>query len=166
MPELDTPDLTGLTASLVAAYLRGNSMPVSDVADLINTTHAAMIAVLVSKDQPAEPQKPAVSVKKSVLSHAIICLECGEHKQMLKRHLSTAHGLSVDDYKAKWSLPADYPMTAPNYAGTRSNLAKKIGLGRKPRGSRQASVSAEAEPAAGPQSGQKYPPSRWAKPTS
>jgi predicted transcriptional regulator len=159
MPEPDTPDLTGMTASLVAAYLRGNSMPVSDVADLISTTHAAMAAVLISKGQPAEPRQPAVPVKKSVLPHAIVCLECGGHKQMLKRHLSTAHGLSVDDYKAKWSLPADYPMTAPDYAGTRSDLAKKFGLGRK---AGKATTETTVEPEARPP-GQKYPPSRWSK---
>ena len=162
MPEQDIPDLIGLTASLVAAYLRGNSMPVSDLSDFIRTTYAALAAVQAPQPQPAAPQQPAVSVKKSITPGAMICLECGDRKQMLKRHLHTAHGLSVDDYKAKWSLPANYPMTSPDYASTRSDLARKIGLGRKP-------AKAENEPApesreAEPQSGPKYPPSRWSKP--
>jgi predicted transcriptional regulator len=159
----DSPDLIGLTASLVAAYLRGNPMPTSELADFIRTTHAALTETQAPQAQPVATQQPAVSVKKSITPGAMICLECGGRKQMLKRHLSTAHGLSIDDYKAKWTLPADYPMTAPGYASTRSELAKKMGLGRKP-------AKAENEPPVGaaedsePQSGPKYPASRWSKP--
>lgn len=163
MPELDTPDLTSLTANLVAAFLRGNSMPVSELPDLIRSTHAAMAAVLAPQVSPAT-QLPAAPIKKSVRPHAIVCLECGREKQMLKRHLGTAHGLSVDDYKAKWSLPADYPMTAPDYAGTRSDLAKKFGLGRKAGADRTATPADSTEPEKAPPV-QKYPASRWSKPT-
>ena len=158
----DSPDLIGLTASLVAAYLRGNPMPTGDLADFIRTTYAALATVQAPQALPAAPQQPAVSIKKSITPGAMICLECGGHKQMLKRHLHTAHGLSVEDYKAKWSLPANYPMTSPNYAGTRSVLAKKIGLGKKPAKADKAPESAEA---AEPKSGPKYPPSRWSKRT-
>ena len=161
MPEQDSPDLIGLTASLVAAYLRGNPIPTGELADFIRMTHAALAAVQAPQAHPAAPQQPAVSIKKSITPSAMICLECGGHKQMLKRHLHTAHGLSVEDYKAKWSLPSDYPMTAPGYAGIRSELAKKIGLGKKPAKAAEAPDSAEPGE---PQSGLKYPPSRWSKP--
>lgn len=161
MPEQDAPDLVGLTASLVAAYLRGNPMPTSELADFIRTTHGALVAVQSPQTQLAAPQQPAVSIKKSITPGAMICLECGGHKQMLKRHLQTAHGLSVDDYKTKWSLPANYPMTSPDYASTRSDLAKKIGLGKKPA---KAAEAPESVQPAEPQSGPKYPPSRWSKP--
>lgn len=161
MPEQGTPDLVGLTASLVAAYLRGNPIPASELPEFIRTTYAALAAVLAPLALPAAPQQPAVSVKKSITPGAVICLECGDRLQMLKRHLQTAHGLSVEDYKAKWSLPANYPMTSPNYAGTRSVLAKKIGLGKKPAKATKAPEGAEPVE---PQSGPKYPPSRWAKP--
>jgi predicted transcriptional regulator len=162
MPEQDASDLIDLTAGLVAAYLRGNPMPISELADFIRTTHRALAAAQVPYAQPAAPQQPAISVKKSITPGAMICLECGSHKQMLKRHLHTAHGLSVDDYKAKWSLPANYPMTSPDYASTRSVLAKKIGLGKKP--AKAAKAPEGAEPVE-PQSGPKYPPSRWSKRT-
>ncbi|MDR3440561.1 MucR family transcriptional regulator, partial [Telmatospirillum sp.] len=75
---------------------------------------------------------PAVSIRKSVRPDAITCLECGKELSMLKRHIATDHGLSPAEYRAKWSLPSDYPMTAPDYAARRSELALKIGLGRKP----------------------------------
>ena len=161
MPE--SPDLIGFTASLVAAYLRGTPLPTGELADFIRTIHAALAATQAPQAQQATPQQPAVSVKKSITSGAMICLECGSRKQMLKRHLSTAHGLSVDDYKAKWSLPADYPMTAPGYASTRSELAKKIGLGRNRAGSRKSDHSEGAS--AAPPASAKYPPSRWSKPS-
>lgn len=158
MPE--SPDLIGFTASLVAAYLRGNPMPISELADFVRTTHGALAAVYAQQVQPSAPQQPAVSVKKSITPSAMICLECGGHKKMLKRHLHTAHGLSVDDYMTKWSLPPNYPMTSPDYASTRSVLARKIGLGRKRAKAAETPESLEAEP----QSGPKYPPSRWSKP--
>jgi predicted transcriptional regulator len=161
----DSPDLIGLTARLVAAYLRGNPMPTSELADFIRTTHAALTETQAPKAQPVAAQQPAVSVKKSITPGAMICLECGSRKQMLKRHLSTAHSLSVDDYRAKWSLRADYPMTAPGYASTRSDLAKKIGLGRKP-AKAENEQPVGAQEAVEPQSGPKYPASRWSKPAS
>ncbi len=164
MPERDSPDLIGLTARLVAAYLRGNPMRTDELADFIRTIHAALAAVQVPQAQPTAPQQPAVSIKKSITPGAMICLECGGQKQMLKRHLQTAHGLSVEDYKAKWSLPSDYPMTASGYAEIRSELAKKIGLGRKPAKAAEETSAENTEPAENTPSGQKYPASRWSKP--
>ena len=159
----DAPNLIGHTASLVAAYLRGNPVPTSELADVIHMTHSALAATQTPYAQSAAPQEPAVSIKKSITPSAMICLECGGRKQMLKRHLQTAHDLSVEDYKAKWSLPGDYPMTAPGYASTRSELAKKIGLGRKPAKAANGPAT-ESPEAVEPQSGPKYPPSRWSKP--
>lgn len=157
-------DLIGLTASLVAAYLRGNPMPAGQLSDFIRSTHSALASVTAPQPQPVSAQQPAVSVRKSVRPHAIACLECGKEQKMLKRHLNTAHGLTVEDYKAKWSLPGDYPMTAPDYASTRSDLAKRIGLGRKPAQALENEPSESGERDKTP-SAQKYPASRWSKPT-
>ena len=120
-----------LTAKLVAAYLGKNPVAAGDVPDLIRSVHAVLVRIASPAPEPVEPQQPFVSIKKSVTPEAIICLECGKSQKMLKRHLATAHGLSVDAYRANWSLPAEYPMVAPNYAQHRSQLAIKIGLGRK-----------------------------------
>lgn len=126
-------DLTELTAKVVAAYLANNSVPVGDVPSLINTVHSSLAATASPQEALAPRQEPAVSVKRSVTLAAIICLECGRPHKMLKRHLSAAHGKTVDEYRAKWSLPANYPVVAPDYAARRSKLAMDIGLGRKPR---------------------------------
>jgi len=124
-------DLTALTAKLTAAYVANNTLAAGDVPELIRATYAALVATTSPISSPAAPVEPAVFVRKSVTPSAIICLECGERLKMLKRHLRTAHDLSVDAYRAKWSLPRDYPVVAPDYAAHRSELAVKIGLGRK-----------------------------------
>ena len=153
-------DPLALTAKLVAAYLRNNPLAIGDLAVLIRATHASLRATAEAAAEPAAvPLAPAVALKKSVTPDAIFCLECGKPQKMLKRHLSTAHGLSVDDYRAKWSLPSDYPVVAPNYAQHRSELAFKIGLGRK-----KAPVEGEPAPATTETPGHRYPPSRWSKP--
>ena len=163
MPEPDASGLVDLTANLVAGYLRGNPLPATELPDLIRVTHAALVLAHSPKAEPAASQQPAVSVKKSVRPHALVCLECGSEQKMLKRHLATAHGLTVEEYKTKWSLPGDYPMTAPEYASTRSTLAKKIGLGRN-RKTPSSEPPAEISSAAEAEPGQKYPASRWSKP--
>lgn len=125
--------LIELTADVVAAYVRNNSVPVADMPALIASVHGALGRVgIVSK--PAEPIKPAVNRKKSVQDDGIVCLEDGKKFKSLKRHLMSNHGLTPDEYREKWSLPASYPMVAPAYAAARSKLAKKLGLGRKPKG--------------------------------
>jgi len=117
-----------LTTQIVAAFVRNN--PATDLVELIHSVHSALISAgQPAPAQAAEKQQPAVSIKRSVKPDGIACLECGKTQQMMKRHLRTAHGQSVDDYRSKWSLPADYPMTAPAYAAKRSQLAKKAGLG-------------------------------------
>jgi predicted transcriptional regulator len=151
-----------LTAKVVAAYLRNNHVAVSDVAELIRGTYAALVGVTVPIAGPTEQPQPFVSIKKSVTPDAIICLECGKSQKMLKRHLHTAHGLSVDEYRAKWSLPADYPMVAANYAARRSQLAIDSGLGRKQTVETTNDIE---QPKTTGKPPNKYPPSRWAKPS-
>ena len=129
-----------LTAKLVAAYLGNHTVATSDIPEFIRLTYAALVGT-TSADSPSEDLRPsAVPVKKSITSEAIICLDCGKHQKTLKRHLRTAHGLTPDDYRAKWSLPATYPMVAPDYAERRSQMARQIGLGRKPKAAGVAEV--------------------------
>jgi predicted transcriptional regulator len=116
------------TTKIVAAFVQNN--PIPDLAELIHSVHSALVSAGAPEPaQAGEKQQPAVSIKRSVKPDGIVCLECGRTQQMMKRHLQTAHGHSVDDYRSKWGLPADYPMTAPNYALRRSELAKAAGLG-------------------------------------
>jgi len=121
-----------LTAQIVAAYVSRNVIQVADLPNLINTVRQSL-ASLGQPQEQAEPPvdlKPAVSIKKSVKPEYIICLEDGKKLKMLKRHLASSYGMTPDEYRAKWNLPADYPMVAPNYAKQRSDLALKLGLGR------------------------------------
>ncbi len=125
----DQVELLARTTEIVAAHLRENTVPVDQVPALINDIHQTLAGLDVE-----EPElTPAVPIKRSVRKATIVCLECGKSGKMLKRHLSTAHGLGVKEYRARWKLPSDYPMVAPNYAAQRSEMAKKIGLGTKPR---------------------------------
>ena len=120
-----------LTAEIVSAYVSNNSVPAGDLSALINQVHAALTRVSSGQSElPSEPLKPAISVKKSIAPDYIVCLEDGKKLKMLKRYLRSRYNLSPDDYRAKWQLPPDYPMVAPNYAARRSEFAKKIGLGR------------------------------------
>ncbi len=126
--------LIDLTADVVSAYVSNNPVPVAELPSLISNVHSALQQQTAAPAQEAsESQKPAVPIKKSVTPDYIVCLEDGKQFKSLKRHLSTHHGLSPDEYRAKWGLPADYPMVAPNYAAARSALAKSMGLGRKPK---------------------------------
>ena len=124
--------LTELAASIVAAFVSKNSVQVSDLPTLISTVHQSLVTLGQTQAPTELPAdlKPAVSVKKSVNPDYIICLEDGKKLKMLKRHLKSSYGLSPDEYRAKWGLPSDYPMTCPNYAKARSQMAVKIGLGR------------------------------------
>jgi predicted transcriptional regulator len=127
-------ELVERTAAIVAAYVRGNSVATSELPQLIIAVHSALSAL--SSRAAAGPDvelSPAVPIKKSVTPEYIICLEDGKKFKSLKRHLRTAYGLSPEEYRAKWGLPADYPMVAPNYARARSDLAKRMGLGTKGR---------------------------------
>ena len=125
--------LLSLTTEIVAAFTGHNTIATSDLPGLIGTVYAALrSAGVVEAEKPVEALVPAVPIKKSVMPEFIVCLEDGKKLKMLKRHLRTAYGLTPEQYRQKWGLPADYPMVAPNYAEQRSVFAKKIGLGRKP----------------------------------
>ena len=125
--------LVTLTADIVAAHVSNNSVAVSDLAILIQNVHGALAGLGVAAVAPEVKQEPAVSIRSSVKPDFIVCLEDGKKLKMLKRHLMTHYQLTPEQYRAKWNLPADYPMVAPNYAEQRRTLAKKIGLGTKRR---------------------------------
>jgi predicted transcriptional regulator len=131
MAEEQDDTLITLTADIVAAHVSNNSVAVSDMPMLIGNIHQALAGLGGSAPAPEPVATPAVSVRASVKPDCIVCLEDGKKMKMLKRHLSTDHGMTPADYRAKWGLPKDYPMVAPNYAETRRALAIKIGLGRK-----------------------------------
>ena len=121
-----------LTANIVSAYLSNNPTPAADIPALISQVHAALLRVSTGRTEvPAEPAKPAVSVKKSMTAEYLVCLEDGKHFKSLKRHLRTQYNMTPEQYREKWNLPSDYPMVAPNYAVARSQLAKKMGLGQQ-----------------------------------
>src|SRR3954452_4889626 len=123
-----------LTASIVSAYVSNNPVPASDVPGLIGQIHAALLRVSSGRTEvPLEPAKPAVSVKKSMTPDYLVCLEDGKRFKSLKRHLRTQYGMTPEQYREKWGLPADYPMVAPNYAVARSKLAKEMELGQQRR---------------------------------
>lgn len=125
--------LITLTADIVAAHVSNNSVAVSDIPTLIENVHRALNGLSPSEVvAEVERPEPAVSVRASIKPDYIVCLEDGKKLKMLKRHLMTHYNMTPEDYRARWNLPADYPMVAPNYAATRRELAKKIGLGRKP----------------------------------
>lgn len=124
----------GLTAEIVSAYVSNNTVSAGDIPALINQVHAALARVSgKSGDAPAEPLKPAVSLKKSITPEYIVCLEDGKKFKSLKRHLRTQYNMTPEQYRDKWGLGADYPMVAPNYAAARSQLAKQMGLGQQRR---------------------------------
>lgn len=125
--------LITLTSDIVAAHVSNNSVAVSDVSALIQNVFAALSGLNTPAAVPETKPEPAVSIRSSIKPDFIICLEDGKKLKMLKRHLMTHYQMTPDDYRAKWGLPADYPMVAPNYAEQRRSLAKKIGLGTKRR---------------------------------
>lgn len=124
--------LITLTADIVAAHVSNNSVAVGDLPGLIAGVHGALAGLGEPAAVAAAPLEPAVPVRGSVKRDYIVCLEDGKKLKMLKRHLMTHYGLTPEDYRAKWGLPADYPMVAPAYAEQRRDLAKAIGLGRAP----------------------------------
>ncbi|MDT9013405.1 MAG: hypothetical protein RL671_903 [Pseudomonadota bacterium] len=134
MPQADLNEtLITLTSDIVAAHVSNNSVSVDDVPTLITKVYGAL-AELGQTAAPVveEAPKPAVSIRASVKPDHIVCLEDGVKLKMLKRHLMTHYNMTPDQYRTRWNLPADYPMVAPDYAEKRRELAKKIGLGRKP----------------------------------
>ncbi len=135
---LTSPDATAdetrrLTVQIVSAHVANNNVAQSDLPALIAQVYGAMSG-LGKAAEPVAPSRPepAVSIRKSVMPDYIVCLEDGKKLKMLKRHLMSAYGMTPDQYRERWGLPADYPMVAPSYAQQRSTLAKAIGLGRRP----------------------------------
>jgi predicted transcriptional regulator len=134
MTDIDSSnDLLALTTEIVAAHVSNNTVSVGDLPTLINQVYQSLASIGQSPAVSTERPQPAVSVKRSVHSDYIICLEDGKKLKMLKRHLKTAYNMTPEEYRDRWQLPADYPMVAPNYARQRSRLAKEIGLGTRGR---------------------------------
>ena len=129
--EITDDDVLRMTTEVVAAYVSNNMLPTAQIPDVIRVVHETLGDLVQMENEPEpEPQKPAVSIRKSVTPDYIVCLEDGKKLKMLKRHLRSTYGMTPEEYRAKWGLKADYPMVAPNYAAQRSAFAKKIGLGR------------------------------------
>ena len=124
-------ELLSLTADIVSSHVSNNSVAVSDLPSLISNVYASLSGLGTETVPEVVKQEPAVSIRASVKPDYIVCLEDGKKLKMLKRHLMTSYGLTPDAYRAKWNLPADYPMVAPNYAERRRSLAIRIGLGNK-----------------------------------
>ena len=127
---LEKPDLIGMASDIVSAYVANNSVPSSDIPDLIRRVFATLEEVANGKpNRILVAAEPAVPIRKSVTDDYIICLEDGKKFKSLKRHLRSRYNMSPEEYREKWGLPHDYPMVAPNYAEARSRLAKKMRLG-------------------------------------
>jgi predicted transcriptional regulator len=139
----EKPAIIQMTTDIVSAYLGQNRIAVADLPAFIKTVHDSLAGVAGGVSEPiVEKREPAVSVRRSITPDFLICLEDGRKFKSLKRHLRTKYGISPEEYRAKWGLPKDYPMVAPNYAAARSELAKKMGLGS---GGRQPAKSAPAK---------------------
>ena len=122
-----------LTANIVSAYVSNSTVSITELPALISQVHSALMRVSsgAAAAASAEPLKPAVAIKRSITPEYLVCLEDGKKFKSLKRHLRTQYQMTPDQYRAKWNLPADYPMIAPNYAAVRSQLAKQMGLGQQ-----------------------------------
>ena len=127
-----TETLITLTSDIVAAHVSNNNVDVDDVPTLSSNVYSALADLSAGSGGEEEAPDPAVSIRSSVKKDHLVCLDCGKKMKMLKRHLATEHNLTPEEYRARWNLSADYPMVAAEYAETRRDLAKKIGLGRKP----------------------------------
>lgn len=123
-------DLTAMTAEIVSAYLENHQVKMAELPGLIQTVHHTLAQLTKEDGDGADRVMPAVSVKKSITPEYLVCLEDGRKFKSLKRHLRTRYNMTPEEYRAKWGLPPDYPMVAPNYARVRSNLAKNMGLGQ------------------------------------
>ena len=127
----DQSKLTNMVVDIIGAFVSNNSIPSVELPSLITSVHKALTGLASGEElKSAEPQAPAVSIKKSVGTDFIICLEDGRKFKSLKRHLRTKYDMTPEEYRIKWNLPKDYPMVAPAYAQARSDLAKQMGLGQ------------------------------------
>ena len=138
-------EMLRLATDIVSAYVQFNPLPAGQLAQMIRDVHDTLASLAGAAPSSTERQKPAIAIKKSITPEYIICLEDGKKLKMLKRYLRSRYDLSPEEYRAKWGLPADYPMVAPKYAEQRSQFAKQIGLGRtatKRRGRRSGTKAA------------------------
>lgn len=133
MDDLET--LVALTADIVVAHISNNKLANSEIPQLIESVHKALVGISKEeKELPEPPKEPAVPIRSSIKPDHLVCLEDGKKLRMLKRHLMVHYNMTPDDYRAKWGLPRDYPMVAPSYAERRRELALQIGLGKQGRG--------------------------------
>ena len=123
-------EIISLTTRIVSAHIAANNISAGELPGLIRSVHQALATAGQTSPEPQRAE-PAVAVKKSVFADHILCLDCGGSFKMLKRHISADHRMTPDEYRTKWNLPASYPMVAPEYAASRSKMAKASGLGRK-----------------------------------
>lgn len=129
--DISVNELLRMTTEIVSAYVGQNTLSTQQLPDVINAVYGTLSGLQDTPvEAPVEPARPAVPIKKSVTPEYIVCLEDGKKLKMLKRHLRSTYNMTPDEYRAKWGLPPDYPMVAPNYAAQRSEFAKQIGLGR------------------------------------
>ncbi len=131
--EISNVELLHMAADIAAAYVSNNTVGAEQLPEVIRTVHQTLSSVGLGEAGAETRAEPAVAMRRSITPDYIVCLEDGKKLKMLKRHLRSAYDLSPNEYRAKWGLPADYPMVAPNYAKQRSEFAKKIGLGQKSR---------------------------------
>ncbi len=135
----DSLEITSCVAEIVAAYVSRNEIASSEIPAFVQTVHRSLCALSSGQTYMLSARtEPAVPVENSIHPDYIICLEDGRKLKMLKRHLKTAYNMSPEQYRERWNLPNNYPMVAPNYAKRRSSIAKDIGLGTHPKGSRKA----------------------------
>jgi len=123
-------DVLSFTADIVSAHLSRNNVESDQIPELIRSVYGALATGLQAEPEP-QASEPAVPIRKSVFNDHIVCLECGKNYRTLKRHLEREHGISTEEYRARFSLSRDYPLTAPEYAAARAEIAKQIGLGRR-----------------------------------
>jgi predicted transcriptional regulator len=144
-----------LAVTVVSAYLRRNQVAADQLASLISTVHQALADLGGPAEEAPVERTPAVSIRRSVQRDYVVCIECGWRGKMVRRHLGTAHRLTVDAYRARWNLSRDHAMVAPAYSARRSGLAKELGLGRHGRASAEVAMVPEAETATAPQPSRK-----------
>lgn len=145
MTGMSYEDVRRMAAEVVSAFVRNNKVPAGEIGKLIRIVYGSLVELSESTTADAQgAARPAVPVRRSVLRDRVVCLEDGKAFRSLKRHLRAAHGMTPDEYRVKWSLRHDYPMVAPSYAAARSRLAKKIGLGRKPKSAARGKASPKA----------------------
>ena len=149
--------LLALVADIVTAHVSHNSVSIGDLPTLIQSVFGALAALGQDAPITEEPRSPAVSIHASIKHDALTCLDCGKKAKLLKRHIATEHGLTPSEYRARWNLPADYPMITAEYAARRKGLARHIDIGRKPK---PASIAVPVEPILAPSSSHKAAPKR------